>query len=146
MRGMRNTRRPPRFDLILDPLNPKYGTFLIGVNDSSGFSMQRAPEFTGNVAIDYSVPLGSGDLGFNLNAYYTSSFYFDSSEQFKQDGYGLVNGRVKWTAPGKNWSVGAFVQNLTNANYLAQALPATAAVRASYAEPRTYGVTLDFSY
>ena len=52
--------------------------------------MQRAPEFTAN----YQVDLGGGNLTLSGNLYYTSSFFFDPSEQFKQNGYGSV-----WSPP-----------------------------------------------
>lgn len=67
--------------------------------------------------VDYVVALSSGQLNFHIDADYQSKFYFDQNQnQFaSQDGYILWNARVTWEKA--NWTLGAWVKNLTDEKY-----------------------------
>jgi iron complex outermembrane receptor protein len=44
------------------------------IQDWTGHRLARAPDFTANVGVDYTVPTGVGSLMFGVNANYTSEF------------------------------------------------------------------------
>jgi len=66
---------------------------------------------------DYVVELGSGQLNFHIDADYQSKFYFDQNQSLFaiQKGYVLWNARVAWEEA--DWTLGAWVKNLTNKEY-----------------------------
>ncbi|TCM14608.1 iron complex outermembrane receptor protein [Novosphingobium sp. PhB165] len=110
--------------------------------DASGFKMQRAPEFTGNIGASYGLDLGGGRLALSGNLYYTSSFYFDPSEQFKQKGYEVLALRAEWTDPSDRYTVAVFGDNVTNRRYSTQVLFNTLGTGAVWNSPVTYGIEL----
>jgi iron complex outermembrane receptor protein len=110
--------------------------------DASGFKMQRAPEFTGNVGASYGLDLGGGKLMLSGNVYYTSSFYFDPEQQFKQKAYELLSLRAQWTDPSDRYTVAVFGDNVTNKRYQTQVLFNTLGTGAVWNSPVTYGIEL----
>ncbi|WP_243692773.1 TonB-dependent receptor [Novosphingobium sp. ST904] len=110
--------------------------------DASGFKMQRAPEFTGNIGASYGLDLGGGKLALSGNLYYTSSFYFDPSEQFRQKGYEVLALRAEWTDPSDRYTVAVFGDNVTNRRYRTQVLFNTLGTGAVWNSPVTYGIEL----
>ncbi len=111
--------------------------------DASGYKMQRAPEFTGNIGMSYRAELGeSGSLTVSGNLYYTSGFYFDPEEQFYQKGYEVLSLRAEWTDPTDRYSVAVFGDNLTDKRYQTQVLFNTLGTGAVWNSPLTFGIEL----
>ena len=110
--------------------------------DASGFKMQRSPEFSGNIGASYKIPLADGNLTLSGNLYYTSSFYFDPEQQFRQDGYALLSLRAQWVDPSDRFTVAVFGDNVTNKRYQTQVLFTTIGTGAVWNSPTTYGVSL----
>jgi iron complex outermembrane recepter protein len=130
---------------IQDPLDP-IGRFPAQTTDASGFQMQRTPEWTGNLGGQYTTELARGTLILTGNYYYSSDFYFDPSEQFQQDSYGLLNARVQWNAPSEKWSVAVYGNNLTDEEYVNQVLPGQFAIQQTFGEPLVVGVAATVKY
>lgn len=114
--------------------------------DASGYHMQRAPEFTGNVGGSYDIDMAQGTLTLSGNLYYTSSFYFDPEQQFKQDGYALLSLRAQWQDPGKRYTIAVFGDNVTDKRYQTQVLFTTLGTGAVWNSPATYGVELGVKF
>ena len=119
------------------------------LQDFSGRQMVHAPDFTANVALDYRVPLGSGTLGVNASAYYTTSYtnFTDSLDPqgnfaYLQGDYALVNGEISWTPPGDHFTLSVFGRNLTNQTVTTVNNGTAFGDARSYSEPRVYGVRL----
>lgn len=110
--------------------------------DASGFKMQRAPEFTGNIGASYATELGGGRLTLSGNIYYTSSFYFDPAQQFKQNGYELLSLRAQWTDASDRYTVALYGDNVTNQRYQSQVLFNTLGTGTVWNSPVTYGIEL----
>ncbi|WP_334183767.1 TonB-dependent receptor [Novosphingobium sp.] len=110
--------------------------------DASGYKMQRAPDFTGNIGASYGLDLGGGKLVLSGNLYYTSSFYFDPEQQFKQKGYGVLALRAEWTDPSDRYTVAVFGDNVTNTRYRTQVLFNTLGTGSVWNAPVTYGIQL----
>jgi iron complex outermembrane receptor protein len=136
----------PRFNQVLDPTNPFFGTFAATSVNASGNVMQRAPKFSGDVGLDYVIPVAGGSLALDANYAYQSKFYFDPANQFEQDGYGLLNLKATWTDPTEHWSFSIFGRNVTDETYTRSVFPTPFAILQMYGEPATYGVSIAFKF
>jgi iron complex outermembrane receptor protein len=114
--------------------------------DASGKPLLRTPKWTGSLSGSYEQPIGDNSLQFSANYYVTSAFSFDPVSQFRQDGYGLLSGRIEFSTPGDRLSVALFGNNLTDETYLTQVLPFSGAILQTYGTPRTYGVEVGFKF
>jgi iron complex outermembrane receptor protein len=110
--------------------------------DASGFKMQRAPEFTGNIGASYDLDLAGGSLKLSGNLYYTSSFFFDPEQQFRQNGYEVLALRAEWTDPSDRYTVALFGDNVTGKRYRTQVLFNTLGTGSVWNAPVTYGIEL----
>jgi iron complex outermembrane recepter protein len=119
-----------------------YGVFAVVPVNASGNQMQRAPEFTGNLGGRYSTTVADGTFAVSANLYHTSGFFFDSSNDYSQKAYSLLDSRVDWTDPSKRYTVGLFGDNLTNTHYLIEVPNSNFGQRSIWGYPRTYGVSL----
>ena len=113
--------------------------------DATGFQMQRTPEFSGDVILNYSIPFTYGKLDLSALYSYESRVYFDAIEYAYQGGYGTLNLRADWS-PSKHWTVGIFGKNVTNKVYIAQILPDSAFFGQQYGEPATVGIDVRAKY
>jgi len=112
-----------------------------------------APDYTGDLALEYSIPVGSGELSFLGEAVFRGASYLTPNND--PDGhvgsYQLYNARIGWTADSGRWSVILWGRNLGdeevkqrlfdlyNVDIIGQKFIA-------WNEPRTFGVTLRFDY
>jgi iron complex outermembrane receptor protein len=117
------------------------GALVQSLTDASGAHMQRAPEFTGNLGASYDIHVGGGDVTLSGNLYYTSSFYFDPEQQFKQDSYALLSLRGQWTDPSGHYTLAVFGDNVTDKRYRTQGLFNTLGVGSVWSSPALYGVS-----
>jgi iron complex outermembrane receptor protein len=122
------------------------GIFLSGTEDVSGFEMQRSPEFTGNIGFDYSLELAGGRLGFSGTYYYTSNFYFDSSELYQQDSYDLLSLRADWTNPSEVYTLSIYGDNVTDSEYRTQVLPQAYGGLSMWGAPATVGASVRVNF
>ncbi|MDX2277883.1 MAG: TonB-dependent receptor [Hyphomonadaceae bacterium] len=121
------------------------GTYAAVSVDASGFQMQRSPEWTANIGLRNETPLAGGRLSLSGNYYYTSEFPFDTSEQFMEDAYGILNLRAAWTDPSNRWEVALFGTNVTDEEYRVQVLPGDFAFQQIWGKPASYGVSLSLA-
>lgn len=130
----------PRYDQCLAAAcGDGFGLFAISINDASGNRMLRTPKFTGNVGITYTAALASGRLTLSGNAYYSSKFYFDASNQFAQKGHGTIGLRAEWTDPSDRFTFAIFGDNVTDTRYRVQADYNFAGVGTVWGTPATVG-------
>ncbi len=122
-----------------------FGIYGNGTTNASGFDMLRAPRFTGNFGPTYTAELPGGSvLALSANYYYTSSFYFDPANQFREGGYGTLGVRADWTSPSGQWSAALYGDNVTDKRYLTQVLANAPGIGAAWDSPAVVGVS--FSY
>lgn len=106
-------------------------------------TMQRAPEFTGNIAARYTADLGGGKLVLSGNLFYSSTVYAGpSGVQFPQKGYETVSLRAEWTDPSDRFTIGLWGDNVTNSRYRTQVQYANNGIGANWSKPTTFGVDL----
>jgi iron complex outermembrane recepter protein len=124
---------------------PIAGNVAIAGVDMEGNHLGRSPEFTGNVAVSFDYPVGPGSLTGTANYYRTSRIYFEPSNLYSQPEMGLLNASLGYRAKG-GWHVAAWARNLTNKAYFTSILPTQLAVLGQYGEPRTYGLSVGYSF
>jgi iron complex outermembrane recepter protein len=137
--------------------------FQAGIFDGNRFRL--SPDHKFSLGALWSIPVAGG--AFQIQPTYTwqSEVFFDNDNDRsslqttnfvpdtvvdeRQDDYGLLNLRVRYTPDHANWSIEAFGDNLLDEEYLKDAgntgdnlgLPTFIA-----GEPQTYGVNLSVSY
>jgi iron complex outermembrane receptor protein len=105
--------------------------------------MQRAPDFTGNIAARYTADLGGGKLVLSGNLFYSSTVYAGpSGSQFPQKGFETVSLRAEWTDESDRYTIGLWGDNVTNSRYRTQVQYANNGIGANWSRPTTFGVDL----
>jgi len=119
---------------------------------SKGADLIRVPRWNLSLDMGYRWALGEGgSLRLMGNASYKSKVYNDPAnvESIAQDGYTLVNASLDWQNTGNDWSVEAFVTNVTDKRYLvtgATALDSTGFSEGHYSRPREWGLRVTYQY
>jgi outer membrane receptor protein involved in Fe transport len=117
-----------------------------------GNQMSFAPKWSGNASVTYEWGMGANHVGrFNIGAKYMSEYNTgsDLDPQKLQDGYALVNARLGFGSQDRRWMVELWGQNLTDETYKQVGIDApiqSGSWNAFLGAPRTYGVTVRFSY
>lgn len=120
--------------------------------DISGNRLISAPRFTLSSAVDLSIPLGSwGAADARVDAAYASKQYYDllNRESTAEDGYWLMNSRIRIHPDDDRYGVAVWVKNLTNTFYHTNRIDITESFGYIYNhinEPRTYGMTFDVKF
>jgi iron complex outermembrane recepter protein len=136
---------------VVDPSQPQcvvqtQGLYVTSDNDASGLAMQRSPELTGTLGVNYGISLAGGLLDLSGTLYHTSSFYFDTSERYKQEAYDLLSARAAWTDPSDHYTLAVYGDNLTDEEYRSQVLPQAFGPLTTWGAPRTFGVSVGINY
>ncbi|WP_162274410.1 TonB-dependent receptor [Tardibacter chloracetimidivorans] len=113
--------------------------------DASGNHMIRAPSFTANAAVNYTVPVGDGEIDFNLNYTYSSKSYQEFDEYLFVPELSLVNAQIAWQI-NDMYKISIWGRNLTNKFYYYNMSAVNLASTGSAADPRTYGVNFEVRF
>ena len=93
------------------------GTGAVDISDR--FSVTNTPETTANVGFSYNLLTDFGDVIFNGNYNYRSSYSLvELDNLLTQDSYGLLNLGVTWFSNDGHWSVALHGKNLIDEEYL----------------------------
>jgi iron complex outermembrane recepter protein len=129
--------------------------------DWSGNQMARAPDLSGNLNIDYTVPVGDdGELRLSGNLQYTDSYVVSNpslfgpaagaalatQQRFRQGSYTLANGEITWFSPDKSYWVGLYGKNLTNKSYRLTYNGGANGDYSTKAPPISYGVKVGYKF
>jgi iron complex outermembrane receptor protein len=111
---------------------------------ATGKQLPQTPTATGTLNVDYRQPLAQdgGALTYTLNTVISSSSYYAPNNELRQPGYGLLNGSILWTSGQNGYSVRLWGKNLSDKIYALNVNQSPGAIAASYAAPRTYGITV----
>lgn len=85
--------------------------------DLDGRTAARAPKWSGNIAFDWTVPLGDAiEFGLNGNAAYSSSYFAGNNNftDFVQDSYVTFDAAVSIGDPNDKWKLSLVGVNLTD--------------------------------
>ncbi|WP_299195474.1 TonB-dependent receptor [uncultured Erythrobacter sp.] len=89
----------------------------VGSDDLDGRKVARAPEFSGNFAFDWEVPLSNSlELGVGGNAIFSGSYFTneDTLNDLRQDSYVALDGRISVGDPDGMWRLALVGVNLTD--------------------------------
>lgn len=124
------------------------GLTFVGVPvDASGKTMVRAPEFTASATLTYHRPIGAdNELEISISPYYSSRVYFTFDNTLSQPSYATLDANATLTF-GDNLKVSIFGRNLTDSDHKIYASQLAMSLEgAKFAEPRTYGVSVGYSF
>lgn len=110
--------------------------------DLSGRALNRSPEFTWSIGLDYVVPVGDGELVADAGIRGSSSYDLTdlaTFAYFQQPSYTKTDLSLTYNAADDAFYVGVFVENLENDLILTSAAAGTFDA-ATFADPRTVGV------
>jgi iron complex outermembrane receptor protein len=122
-----------------------------GFIDLSGTVPGWSPDMTLGATAAYTIDLGSkGRLTPYLQMYYSDGYNTDDVSIYItqwQDSYTKTDFRLIWNAPGDQWTITAFVENIEDEAVLARTNTGGAmVVQGSYIYPRNYGLKASFRY
>jgi len=89
--------------------------------DVAGFRrIQNTPKWTLSGSLDYTTPIGGGDLTASSTLSYRSkTFQFETPSPFlDQPGYALLDASLVWSSDDDRWTVGLHGKNLTDKEYI----------------------------
>jgi iron complex outermembrane receptor protein len=107
----------------LDATYDRYIAVAVGgaTGDVAGNRLNNAPEWAGRLWVEWAGGIGrSGRLSMTADATAQSTvFYTPFNDNIqRQRPYGLLGARVEYGPENRRWSVGVYVRNLTNTDYI----------------------------
>ncbi|MFT5472374.1 MAG: iron complex outermembrane receptor protein [Kiritimatiellia bacterium] len=123
-----------------------------GGGDFSGNTLRQAPEHSVGGHIQYEIDLGGdrGRLAANVSGAYQSLAYtnVDNNSLDVIPGYSVGDARLSWNSADDQWMVQAWVKNFTDEVYRTHVFTQRGGRIGfgTFAPPRTYGLTVQFSY
>ncbi len=140
------------FGLNLTWLNAQFDKYQFTPTISlDGDTLNRAPEYTVSTFAQYDYSLGAnGTITARAQYYWQDDVYYrvQNIDRHREGAFFTADARLMWTSADDEWTIDAFVQNLTDEDNLrnmtvndglASGTPTTFD---SYYPPRTYGVRL----
>ena len=113
----------------------------------------QSPKWIFNAMVRYEFEVGFGSLALQADALYRDKHYFalTGAETVEEDGYAVGNVSATWTDPSERWQVAAFIDNVTDEEYLVQTFdlsgPAVFGMTEQYfGRPRWWGVSARYQW
>ena len=84
--------------------------------DLEGRDVARAPKWSGNIAVDYRLPLGNSlELGLNSNLAYSDGYETNNGfDPYKQNSYATIDGSISISDQDGKWKLALVGVNLTD--------------------------------
>jgi iron complex outermembrane receptor protein len=100
--------------------NPTPGTPGRPVDVADYRRIQNTPKWTLSGTLDYSTPLGGGELSaLTTLSYRSKTHQFETPSPFlDQPGYALWDANLIWTSAGDRYSIGLHAKNITDKQYI----------------------------
>jgi iron complex outermembrane receptor protein len=116
--------------------------------DFSGHDIVRAPKFSGNTGLSYTIDAGDGTVELASDVYYNTGYYFSAQNvsTAEQKAYYLLNAHASYLYTPWNVRLTLFGKNITGEKYYLTKLPTDFGVSAALASPAVYGVRLNWDF
>lgn len=114
--------------------------------DLSGYDIVYTPDWTLNLAAEYTVPSASGDIVFAASAFFSDAYSFVPSGRLSHPSYSVVNGSITWTPGNGDVGLQLWARNLFDEQYWAYGQEVSAADTVTAAPPRTFGVAVKYAF
>ena len=127
---------------------------ILCTQDWGGQRLTRAPDWTGNIGVDYTLQTGLGVFGFGSNVAYSSTYTplkgdldANGNLRYDTDDYTLISARASWSPPAtEGLTFTAFGENLGNARYYFYRSGNNFGDYHVLAQRRTWGVSVDYRF
>ncbi|WP_294036659.1 TonB-dependent receptor [Sphingopyxis sp.] len=117
------------------------------VADVSGQRLVRAPKVSAVASVTYTGRVGSGDLTITPSVHYSSQFLpYDAFDLLVQGAYARVAAEIAYKPDNSGLRLALWVHNLTNAKSFSSTTISAGAARATYEEPREFGITVGYDF
>ena len=113
---------------------------------ATGNELSRAPDFTVNLAFDYTIPTTVGDFGIAAGYFYNDGFFWEADNRLAQDSYGLLNANLSWQSDDGRYRAFIFGKNLTDEEYSQFVSGGTLGDVVAPEPPLTYGVGFSLNF
>jgi len=114
--------------------------------DFDGNRLPNAPRWTGNIAVDFDVPIRSGASFIARAGYrFRSKTFFDERNDpvRSEDAYGLIDAHIGYVSEDDRWEITVWGKNLTDKEYVTVNSPSFfGGIQSNFGIGRTYGVRL----
>ncbi|MBW2368130.1 MAG: TonB-dependent receptor [Deltaproteobacteria bacterium] len=122
-----------------------------GAKDVSGNQFQYAPKWKATFGAQYVAPVGEyGFLTVRGDLSWRDETFFDVHErdEMGEDGYGIINGFVRFETAEGHWSFEAYGKNLTEEEYYTgmSEIFAPTDLIGQLGAPRMYGLQINYKY
>lgn len=114
--------------------------------DLSGFKVTRAPTWTLNLGANWEHQYDFGTLGLSGNMYHTDDVPLEQSGRIQQDAYTLFNASASFKPGNSDFKFTVWGKNLSNEKVIQSSFFTGAGDQVSYSPPRTYGVSIGYSF
>ncbi|WP_158770970.1 TonB-dependent receptor [Paraglaciecola sp. L1A13] len=121
--------------------------------DGSKQTPVQSPKWNINGLLRYTLPLASGSLSLQGDFVFRDDVKFAliDAETVMQEAYTLYNASVTYTSSDDKWQLKAFVDNLTDEEYMVQAFDLSSTdvfgiTEQYYGKPRWWGVSVKYSW
>jgi iron complex outermembrane receptor protein len=120
------------------------------IYDYSGNKLRRAPENQYSITLDQGFDSGIGQFNWVLAYNWTDSMHMtvDNDPYHEQDSIGLLTTSLTLRSQNDNWRASVWGKNLTEEEGIGYGLRVADVfeIASPIAEPRTYGVTVNYSF
>lgn len=117
------------------------------VADVSGKRLVRAPKVSAVLSLTHSSRVGNGDLTISPSVHYSSKFRpYDAFDLLVQGSYARVAAEIGYKPDDSRFRFTLWGRNLTNARSFSSTTISAGAARATYEEPREFGITAGYSF
>lgn len=120
------------------------GGDLLATGDAAGHQIAATPEWTVDVAGNYTIPLGSSELVLNATYYHNAGWFADPQNRIKQEPYDLVNLSATYTRGALDFSL--WGKNIGNTTYSEKLYSSVAGDFTELSPGRTYGATVGVKF
>ena len=112
--------------------------------------MVASPDMAANALVRYEWPALNGRFAVQASANYQNELFFDiqNSPVSLEDGYTIGNLRVSYASADDRWELAAFVENITDEEYLSYTFDFTGIFgfnQQAYGKPRWVGVSFQYN-
>lgn len=120
-----------------------------GFTDLSGNELPLSPSNAYTLSAEYRFTAGSiGTFSIGGNYRYKGSHFFELTNppEGKENGYGLLDGRISYQPNAGNFELALWIQNASDKLYRSQVQVGSRTGISRFGPPRTYGLTLSWQY
>jgi len=135
-------------------LGAAYSDIDVDLPDGRTTRPVQSPEWNFNAMVRYEWEIAQGGrVALQADSMYRSEHVFamTGAETVEEDGYAISNVSLTYSAPGDQWQVSAFVENVTDKEYLVQTFDLSSTdvfglTEQYYGRPQWWGVSFKYNW